>query len=233
MFFSIDGGKGVTINYPAVFWHHPDFRYRYGAIDEGGWDHHYVLMRGKRAKALIEKGFMQLSKRGFIPVVNTAKAEVFFHEIISLFDTRRISVKGEILVVLESLLNMLINQKRQDQNDKNPEFSVFCDLAENISLFPGRNWNFEEEARKINLSYSHFRRKFREINGVSPYGHLLSARIKKISCEIRKGKKSVKELSYEMGFNNYPHFCSIFREKVGISPAKFGKMFRETLNNGN
>lgn len=75
MFFSTNGKKGVTIDFPAVFWHHPSILYRYGAVDEEGWDHHYIIIRGKRAKSLIENGFMRLSRKGFVRVRDHAKVE--------------------------------------------------------------------------------------------------------------------------------------------------------------
>jgi AraC-like DNA-binding protein len=36
---------------------------------------------------------------------------------------------------------------------------------------------------------------------------------------------SVKEVANAAGFNDYPHFCCIFRKKLGASPGKYGRMF--------
>jgi AraC-like DNA-binding protein len=225
MSFGIDGSKEKLMDFPAVFWHHPRHRYRYGAVDDDGWDHHYVLMKGPRAKSLVEKGFMPLSRKGYVKVINPASVEVIFHEMLSLLEKRKPLVSGEILTRLERLLCILAQERKENRSGNIPGADAFRDLADKLSLRPELDWDFEKEARSMKLSFSHFRRRFREMNSAPPHDHLLSCRLKKASRELRKGGKSVKEVAADCGFNDYPHFCCIFRKKLGTSPGRYAKMF--------
>lgn len=76
----------------------------------------------------------------------------------------------------------------------------------------------------MRISFSHFRRKFRELNGRAPHDHLINCRLKKAMNLLRGGTLSVKEAASDSGFCDYPHFCKLFRKNFGISPGRYSKM---------
>ncbi len=89
-------------------------------------------------------------------------------------------------------------------------------------------YNFEKEARKAGLSYSHFRRLFRQCIGRSPHDYLLLCRMQTAAEALKEFHRPVKEIASEAGYDDHAQFSKLFRAKIGLSP----KQFRETLPAG-
>jgi AraC-like DNA-binding protein len=58
-------------------------------------------------------------------------------------------------------------------------------------------------------------------NGMSPhafYNHLIAHKAKRLLCDPHF---SVKEISYQLGFQNESHFCKLFRSCTGMTPTVY------------
>ncbi len=81
----------------------------------------------------------------------------------------------------------------------------------------------ETLAEELGVSYSYFRRIFREKTGVSPKQHLVSLRIRRAQDIFANTDKSIKEVAGLLGFSSAFHLSSQFQELVGCSPSEFKK----------
>ncbi len=81
----------------------------------------------------------------------------------------------------------------------------------------------EDVARELGVSYSYFRRIFREKTGVSPKQHLVSLRIRRAQDIFANTDKSVKEVAGLLGFSSAFHLSSQFQQMLGCSPSEYKK----------
>lgn len=79
----------------------------------------------------------------------------------------------------------------------------------------------EKLAEELGVSYSHFRRVFREKTGISPKQHLVSLRIRRAQDIFANTDKSVKEVAGLLGFSSAFHLSTQFQETVGCSPSAY------------
>lgn len=221
MYFGIDGGATKELNFPAIIWHHPSHSYQYGSLDAKGWDHRWVTLRGPRAMRLIEEGFMQLSPAGFFRVRRPEPVESIFREIAALARLNDVRLHGDIFVLLERLLCLLRAEAAGNAIEKNPHAAELRAVAERMSDAPWLDFAMEREARKIGLSYSHFRRLFAQITGQAPHDYLLSRKIMAAANAFRAGNESVKQVAARLGFADSIHFCKAFKKRMGLSPGAY------------
>jgi len=226
MLHGVDGGMPEKITRPAVFWHHPAHRYQYGPLTpEGSWQHHWVSFRGARGRRLLENGFMQLSPRGFVYVSQPLTIESIFQKILDKTSQPMPQKQAEAVVLLEQLLCLLMEQARGMDEPYSDRITTLCDT---IQDHPCEGIDFEKAARAMGLSYSHFRRLFRQRTGRPPHDYLLLCRMQHAADALKDRSRSIKEVSIETGYDDPAQFSKLFRQKTGLSP----RQFRQALPSG-
>ena len=75
-------------------------------------------------------------------------------------------------------------------------------------------------AKSINLSTSHFYRKFKLITGQNPNPYIRNYRLR-IAAKLLSNNPEirVKTVMYDVGFESASHFCHAFKKKYGLSPS--------------
>jgi AraC-like DNA-binding protein len=219
MFHGIDSGAPEKINTPAVFWHHPAHRYHYGPLPPAGeWHHHWVSFRGARARRLLENGFMKLSPRGFVPVAHPLAVARIFQMLLEKTSQPLPQAQAEAVVLLEQLLCLLMEQTRGVEEPYSDRITALCDAVQDE---PCRAIDFEKEARAMGLSYSHFRRLFRQRTGRPPHDYLLYCRMQSAADALKDRRRSIKEIAMDTGYEDPAQFTKLFRQKTGLSPRQF------------
>lgn len=76
-------------------------------------------------------------------------------------------------------------------------------------------------AENLYVSYSWFRKVFKEQAGEAPAEYHLNRRMHKAIELLRDTDLSVRRISEETGFKNQNHFSALFKRKTGLSPSAF------------
>ena len=82
----------------------------------------------------------------------------------------------------------------------------------------------EEIASKLCLSYSSFRKTFKEYTGFSPARFINEVRMSKAKELLTNTALSIKEVAYNVGYNNHDYFFTAFRHMTGYTPAEYRHM---------
>ena len=129
------------------------------------------------------------------------------------------------------LISLLIEQYGQLFENCIPECSeeiesscVFMSehFAEHITL--------ENLCKCSGLSKSTLLRAFTKSKGVTPYRYLQTIRIGKAKELLEKGV-SAASAAIQTGFSDQSHFSNFFHMFIGLSPAAYGRIFKEGGNN--
>ena len=73
------------------------------------------------------------------------------------------------------------------------------------------------------LSRLHFARQFKLSTGLSPYAYILERRIERAQQLLAHGAGSIVEIALQLGFGSQGHFTTVFRKRVGFTPAAWRK----------
>lgn len=81
----------------------------------------------------------------------------------------------------------------------------------------------DEIARYIGISPQHFSKTFKEETGVNYIDWLTNLRLDIAKRLLSEGGMTVKEVCYQVGYNDPNYFSRIFRKNTKISPTQFAK----------
>ncbi|HEX2952628.1 MAG TPA: AraC family transcriptional regulator [Bacillota bacterium] len=91
------------------------------------------------------------------------------------------------------------------------------------------NKNFHEDlslteiAGYVGVNSSYLSRKFKKDCGKGIVEYLNALRITRAKQLMEEGDKSIKEIAFEVGFNNYNYFFKVFKDTLGMTPLEYEK----------
>jgi len=210
--FQIKPGT-LMITFPEV-WH------RYRPVKKTGWVENYIGFDGSIARKLLKNQWFRPDQ----PLINCGIHEEFIDCFYKVFDLVRKEKPGFQYIasgLVIKLLGYIISYRKQrDFSGKHIE-SVIEEarfiMRQNIE----QPTNIQELAKKLHIGYSYFRKMFKKYTGFSPRQYHIHLKIMQAKELLLISNKSIKEISFEMGFNSNYYFSRLFKSKVGISPSDF------------
>ena len=83
------------------------------------------------------------------------------------------------------------------------------------------NISFEQIAEKLELTPRHLSKLFKEAFGISPAVYVRELRLRE-SCKLLETSfLQVKQICYQVGFNDQSNFIRYFKAKYGCTPLEF------------
>ena len=76
-------------------------------------------------------------------------------------------------------------------------------------------------AENANLSKDHFIRLFRKETGYTPQQYINQKKIEQAQLILMTEEVPVKNLSYQLGYEDPSYFCRLFRQHTGYSPLQY------------
>jgi two-component system response regulator YesN len=124
------------------------------------------------------------------------------------------------------LYDYLLAEMKENASKKESTHSgVITKAMRYIDQNYSNNISLNDVAESINMSYFYFSRLFKESTGKSFSDYLTEYRIDK-SIELMKDENlSIKQISYDIGYNDPNYFSKIFKKLKGITPTDYrGRM---------
>jgi len=210
----------VTVEGSYAFFTYPGPDFYYGA-PEGKQRHHcYICFSGSLIRRFISGGLLDLNRKNpLIQVVYSERFYSVFHKLQQLIGQPGGALQPRAAWMLEDLLLQL-----QEQPGARLHVNAWCEhelqnLREKIMRQPLLDWHFEDEARKLSISYSHFRRLFREVAGCAPNQFLIGARLSYAENMLVDGVLPIAEVAHRCGFADEFYFSRLFKKHRMISPS--------------
>jgi AraC-like DNA-binding protein len=79
---------------------------------------------------------------------------------------------------------------------------------------------------KFSISEYHLKEGFKELYGTTVYGYLLDKKLEYALHKLEENQQMVKDISFEIGYENPSHFISAFKKKYGLTPKQYIKQFQ-------
>jgi len=84
----------------------------------------------------------------------------------------------------------------------------------------------EELAAALNMSYTWFRRMFRQYTGLAPAQYITQLKIQKARELLSVTSMPIKEIALELGYESIDYFSTLFKKQTGTTPGQFRNMGR-------
>ncbi|MDD3062485.1 MAG: AraC family transcriptional regulator [Massilibacteroides sp.] len=193
-------------------WHtyHPD--------KKTGWDEYWVTFKGSYFNALFNS---IINKKDPIYYVGMNEQVVkLFHEMLICAQSEQIGFQQILSGITLHIFGLFysINKNRIFETQDTQRIKEACVIMrENIF----NKVSSADIASSLNMSYSSFRKLFKQYIGVAPHQYMLQLKIEKIKDLLGSTDLSIQEIANSLNFESADYFSFFFRSKTGVNPLLF------------
>jgi two-component system response regulator YesN len=128
---------------------------------------------------------------------------------------------SQLRVEMKHITDRLWNGFFQMKEQLSPD--LFHQLKQYITENAHRNISLEMIAENVKLSPFYVSKLFKEQFGTNYIDFLTECRIEKAKALMRNPEKSLKEITYEVGYNDPNYFSRVFKKICGVAPTDYRK----------
>ncbi len=222
--FGMNGGRQVVLSAPTAYWTWTENTYQYAKVPGTRWVQMWASFNGPRVQRMLERGLFKIRPDPFANVTNAPLFESRMRSLVRLVRGNDIAAQPDRTLLLEQLLSQvdadLRSAKLGDESHR-PYCRGIRELAITIKNRPFEDYSFRDLSRQMAISYSYFRKLFRQINNESPHDYLLRCRIYHAAYLMEEKRLRIKEICATLRFDNPSYFSRLFKKIMGLSPRQY------------
>jgi AraC-like DNA-binding protein len=219
---SLGKGKYVPIEAGMMFLLFPGEWHTYFPDKQTGWKEYWIGFKGPLIDNLVDKGFFSKEKPVFSVSIQEQIVSLY-HKAIAAAEEQESCFQQVLCGIVDRLLSLAYYYEKNIQfreSDAATKISQAKVMINNdyMTLTP------EEVASKLCLSYSSFRKTFKEYTGFSPARYIKEVRMSRAKEMLTNTSLSIKEIAFNLGYNNHDYFFTAFKRMTGQTPAEYRTM---------
>ena len=198
----------------------------YYPLRQTGWTEYYIGFEGPTIDAIVGDAFLS-PERQILEVGINEELVSLFSRALEVAEADKISAQQYLSGIVLHMIGMIHSISKNkvfemsDVDQKIEQAKIL--MNENVS----GNIDPEELAMRLNISYSWFRRVFKEYTGYAPAKYFQELKLRKAKQMLVGTSQSVKEISFFLGFQSTEYFFSFFKKRTGLTPLEYRSFGRE------
>lgn len=214
------GSRTAKLSAGSCFILKPGIWHRYKPDLISGWEEYWVTFHGTYPENIMlnnllcdgnlhaDLGHNQELLRLFHHLIKTmANAEPGYHQV--------------IIGITLQIMGVVCNACRFKTTDKNPQEKLITKAKFLMQEAIEKPIDVKELAKELPMSYSLFRKAFREATGSSPNQYYLQLRIDKAKELLSTSELTVNEVAFKTGFTSIFYFSRFFKKITGVAPKSY------------
>ncbi len=199
----------------------------YHPLQQTGWNEYYIGFEGPIIDNIVKKSFISEDNQ-ILEVGLNEELVNLFSRAIEVAESDKISSQQYLSGIVLHMLGMIISISKNkifeigDMDQKIEQAKII--MNENVF----KDVDPEELAMKLNISYSWFRKIFKDYTGYAPAKYFQELKLRKAKQLLIGTSQSVKEISYLLNYTSTEHFFSLFKKRTGFTPLEYRSFGRET-----
>lgn len=213
------GEVGYAIEPGSLFLLFPDIPHAYRPDPATGWTENWVGITGPHMDALLAGGIISPSRPVYHPGYQHAMAEGFqyiFRQVKQQAPLFQFRICAEVLKLLAETLSVerlsVQESKAQDIVDRAKTW---------IESHLQQVFDLDNLAGELSLSVTAVNDVFKGFTGMTPYQYGIHVKINRAKEILAGGENSVKEIAWQVGFDDQFYFSRLFKKKTGYSPSQW------------
>lgn len=186
-----------------------------------GWNEYWIGFNGRIMDEWIKNRFFQKDS----PVFNIGLNEeiiALYKRAIIIADAQEANYQQALSGIACNLISMSLYLSRNKDFSRsdvaNQINSAKILVHENISTISP-----EQLAEATFMSYSKFRKIFKEYTGFAPAQYIQEVRINMAKEILTNTNKPIKEIAFELGYENKDYFFTVFKKMTDTTPINYRK----------
>ena len=218
--FDSQHSGSISVDTGSVFVIFPNVWHRYRPDPETGWDEYWVECEGEHLEAAVQRCGMQPET----PVMRIGHDDALLRCFLDIADTIREEAPGfEPIIAMRSLeivarIRSLMKVSGADGVTPMEKAVKQAQLKMRESL--NSTIDSHQLANHLGMSYSTFRRIFKEETGLPPGEYFIEMKMNR-ARQLLLADKTVQEVADALGFDSVYYFSRLFKSRTGTSPSAF------------
>lgn len=218
------GLEELPLSEGSMFLLFPGEWHNYMPDKRSGWNEYWVGFKGSVIDHRIENGFFDKSNPVFKVGIDGQIVDLY-RQIIRIADRRR---KGYQQLMAGCVNMLLAIAYAQESSCGEGDQEKDRQLIEKAKVMIRDNYleiRPQTIAEMLNVSYSSFRKIFKQQTGTAPAQFIADVKMQKSKELLAQTYLSIKEVAYSTGFDNQEYFFIAFKKKNGITPTEYRKTY--------
>lgn len=186
-----------------------------------GWKSYWIGFKGKNIDDRVKAGFLSPEK----PIYHVG----YSNEIISLYEEAFKTAQEEAAYAQQTMagiVNHLIGKMYSlERNIILSKDSKHVDIINRARLRIRESLEdtltIQEIAQELGISYSSFRKLFKEHTGFAPALYQQTLKLQRAKELLSTTDESIKEIAYRLNFESPDYFSAKFKSQTGMKPSDF------------
>ncbi|MBR1706065.1 MAG: AraC family transcriptional regulator [Bacteroidales bacterium] len=202
----------------------PDQWHSYQPDSRTGWDEYWIGFQGQIIDHWKQEGFISADRPVFHVGLREDLAEQYRCALEFAY-AKEASYQQVLCGIVGRLLSLAIfydrNHNFASAKVDDTVMKARIIISENIMTITP-----EEVAGRLAMSYSKFRKVFKEYTGFPPGQYIQEIRINRAKEMLTNSSVSIKEIALELGYENQDYFFTAFRRRTGMRPSEYRGLTR-------
>ena len=185
-----------------------------------GWKSHWIGFKGRNMDDRVKAGFLTPEKPIY-HVGYSAIIEGLYRRAFAAAREEAAYSQQEMAGLVNHLIGKMYSLERNIELSRNQQQVDMIDKA---------RWRIRESleseitiqgiAQELGVSYSNFRKLFKEYTGLSPATYQQELRLLRAKELLSTTDLSIKEIAYRLNFESPDYFSAKFKAKMGVKPSE-------------
>jgi AraC-like DNA-binding protein len=192
----------------------------YHPLQQTGWNEYYIGFEGGIIDNLIKNSFITKENQ-LLEVGLNEELVSLFSRALEIAEADKISAQQYLSGIVLHMVGIILSASKNkifemgDVDQKIEQAKII--MNENVL----KNVDPEELAMKLNISYSWFRKVFKDYTGYAPAKYFQELKLRKAKQLLVGTSQSVKEISFLLDYKSTEHFFSLFKKRTGFTPLEY------------
>ncbi len=225
--FTSDSMQETSISKGRLLVLFPGQWHTYHPLQQVGWNEYYIGFEGSIIDNIVKNSFLSIDNQVLEVGLNEELVHLFARAI-EVAEADKISSQQYLAGIVLHILGMILSISKNkifeigDVDQKIEQAKII--MNENVL----KDIDPEELAMRLNISYSWFRKIFKDYTGYAPAKYFQELKLRKAKQLLVGTSQSVKEISYLLNYTSTEHFFSLFKKRTGFTPLEYRSFGRET-----
>lgn len=192
----------------------------YHPNSKAGWKSYWIGFKGQNMDDRVRAGFLSPQK----PIYHVGFSDAIVRLYKNAYDAalEEAAYSQQLMAGLVNLLiGMMYSKERNIQLSRNQAHVDMISRARlRIREALESNLTIQQVAEEMGVSYSNFRKLFKEYTGISPAIYQQDLRLQRAKELLSTTDLSIKEIAYRLNFESPDYFSAKFKIKTGRRPTE-------------
>ncbi|MBR1687080.1 MAG: helix-turn-helix domain-containing protein [Prevotella sp.] len=218
--FSSDHVNRAPLHEGDLFLLFPGEWHTYQPLAERGWKKYWIGFRGRNIDDRVAAHFLSPSH----PVYHIGYSADIIHLYQSAYEAAvaEAAYSQQLLAgIVNHLIGMMYSLERNIELGKNQAQVDMVNRARlRIREALESDLTIHQVAEELCVSYSNFRKLFKEYTGLSPATYQQDLRLQRAKELLTTTDLTIKDIAYRLGFDSPDYFSAKFKKKMGRKPSE-------------